>query len=159
MAVVAREANEPELDAVVVGLRARFGTRTIARGSSGAARELLRTLRDGTALGMLIDQDTRVEGVFVPFLGRAAFTPVGAAQIALRQDLAAVPVFIERQPDGNHLARALPPFALPPDATAATALMTGAIEAQVRRCPAQWVWMHRRWRRRPPEEGAATVQT
>ena len=98
---------------------------------------------------MLIDQDTKVEGVWVPFFGRPAFTPVGAAKIALKQRAAVVPVFIERLPDGEHLARYHPPLDLPDDPQAATALMTAKIEEQIRRHPEQWVWMHRRWRRQP----------
>jgi len=148
--VVARQAQDAQLDEVLVGLRARFGTRTIARGGTGAARELLRTLRAGGTLGMLIDQDTQVEGAWVPFFGRPAYTPLGAAQIALRQGLAVVPTFIERRDDGSHLASVQPPLALPADAVEATAAMTQVIEDQVRRRPEQWVWMHRRWRRQPP---------
>jgi len=153
MAVVARRLDEPELQELLLALRRRFGTESIERGEAGSARRLLKVLREGGALGMLIDQDIRVEGVWVPFFGHPAHTPVGAAKIALRQDTAVVPAFIERRRDGRHLARFLPALDLPDDPQAATALMTAAIEAQVRRVPEQWVWMHRRWRRRPPGEG------
>jgi KDO2-lipid IV(A) lauroyltransferase len=149
MAVVARELEDPGLQRSLLALRARFGTRTIVRGTAGAARELLRTLRAGGALGMLIDQDTRVDGVWVDFFGRPAWTPVGAADLALRLGAAVVPVFIERLPDGAHRARVEPELALPADRVAATQAMTERIEAQVRRVPEQWVWMHRRWRRQP----------
>ena len=150
MAVVARQLDEPRFDALLLALRERFGTRTIQRGRPGASRELLRAIRGGGALGLLIDQDTTVEGVWVPFFGRPAFTPSGAADLALRFDLAAVPAFIERRADGSHLARFDPPLALPADPVAATARMTARIEAQVRRRPEQWPWFHRRWRRQPP---------
>jgi KDO2-lipid IV(A) lauroyltransferase len=150
MAVVARPLDDPDLQALLAGLRARFGTPTIARGSEGAARQLLTTLRTGGALGMLIDQDTKVDGVWVPFLGRPAFTPVGAAKIALRQQTAVIPAFIERLPDGTHRATFHPALDLPDDPTEATARMSRAIEEQIRRVPEQWVWMHRRWRRQPP---------
>ncbi len=149
MAVVARPLDEPDQQRMLAGLRQRFGTSTIARGSEGAARQLLGTLRRGGALGMLIDQDTKVDGVWVPFFGRPAFTPVGAAKIALRSNAAVIPTFIERRSDGRHLAVFHPPLVLPDDPTAATALMTATIEKQVRRRPEQWVWMHRRWRRQP----------
>jgi Kdo2-lipid IVA lauroyltransferase/acyltransferase len=149
MAVVARPLDEPDQQRMLAGLRQRFGTPTIARGSEGAARQLLGTLRRGGALGMLIDQDTKVDGVWVPFFGRLAFTPVAAAKIALRQNTAVIPTFIERLPDGRHLAAFHPPLDLPDDPTEATALMTAKIEEQVRRRPEQWVWMHRRWRRQP----------
>jgi Kdo2-lipid IVA lauroyltransferase/acyltransferase len=152
MTVVARRLDEPELQEILLALRRRYGTDTIERGESGAARSLLKVFRDGGALGMLIDQDIRGEGLWVPFFGHPAHTPVGAAKIALRQGAAVVPAFIERRPGGRHLARFLPPLELPADPEAATAAMTAVIEEQVRRVPGQWVWMHRRWRRRPPAE-------
>ena len=150
MAVVARPLDEPAQQRMLAGLRQRFGTPTIARGSEGAARQLLIALRRPGALGMLIDQDTKVDGVWVPFFGRLAFTPVAAAKIALRQNAAVIPTFIERLPDGRHLATFHPVLDLPEDPTEATAAMTAKIEEQVRRHPEQWVWMHRRWRRQPP---------
>jgi KDO2-lipid IV(A) lauroyltransferase len=149
MSVVARPLDEPDQQRMLAALRKRFGTPTIARGSEGAARQLLGTLRRSGALGMLIDQDTKVDGVWVPFFGRPAFTPVAAAKIALRQNVAVIPTFIERLPDGRHLATFHPTLDLPDDPTEATALMTAKIEEQVRRHPEQWVWMHRRWRRQP----------
>ncbi|MFP3939941.1 MAG: lysophospholipid acyltransferase family protein [Thermoanaerobaculia bacterium] len=148
MTVVVRALDEPPLQRLVESFRARFGTRAVERGEAGAARLLLRSLRGG-ALGMLIDQDTRVDGVWVPFFGRPAYTPVGAARLALRRDAAVIPIFIERRRDGSHLARFEPPLELPDDEMEATALMTRAIEEQIRRVPEQWVWMHRRWRRQP----------
>jgi KDO2-lipid IV(A) lauroyltransferase len=152
LTAVARQQDDARADAVTTTLRARFGARTLHRGTPGAARELLRVMRGGSVLAMLIDQDTRVDGVWVPFFGRLAYTPSGAAEIALRQKAAVLPAFDERRPDGSHLLRVLPPLDLPADVTAATAAMTVAIEEQIRRRPEQWVWMHRRWRRRPPSE-------
>ncbi|MCM2270719.1 MAG: lysophospholipid acyltransferase family protein [Thermoanaerobaculia bacterium] len=157
MAVVARELDDPGLQGALLDLRARFGTRTIVRGTPGAARELLRTLRSGRALGMLIDQDTKVEGVWVDFFGRPAWTPSGAADIAARFGAAVLPSFVERLPDGSHRARIAPALELPAETAAATQRMSDAIEAQIRRVPAQWVWMHRRWRRQPAS-GAARAQ-
>ncbi len=90
----------------------------------------------------------------MPFFGRPAYTPVGAAKMALRHGMRVIPTFLERRPDGRHLARFLPALELPGDATAATAVMTAAIEEQIRRVPEQWVWWHRRWRTQP---GATTT--
>ena len=151
MAVVARSLDEPEQQEMLAGLRARFGTPTIERGGEGAVRQLLGTLRRGGALGMLIDQDSgKMDGVWVPFFGRPAFTPVGAAKIALKQRAAVVPVFIERLAGRPATASASSPRSTcPDDPQEATALMTAKIEEQIRRRPEQWVWMHRRWRRQP----------
>jgi KDO2-lipid IV(A) lauroyltransferase len=99
-----------------------------------------------------------MEGVWVPFFGRLAYTPVGAAKIALKQRAAVVPVFIERLENGHHLVRFQPPLDLPDDPREATALMTARIEEQIRRRPEQWVWMHRRWRRQPGLDAVAITR-
>jgi KDO2-lipid IV(A) lauroyltransferase len=149
-AAIARPLDDPQLQDLVVQVRRTLGTTTIARGTRGAARQILEVLRSGGAIAMLIDQDTKVDGVWVSFFGRPAFTPVGPAELAIKQDMRVVPSFIERRPDGGHLIRFLPVLDLPADPREATARMTAAIEQQVRRCPEQWVWWHKRWRRQPP---------
>ncbi|MEM9597420.1 MAG: lysophospholipid acyltransferase family protein, partial [Acidobacteriota bacterium] len=151
LAASARELDEEVLHDLAVRLRARLGSETIPRGSRGAGRQLLRVLRSGGALAMLIDQDLKAPGIWVPFFGRMAHTPPGAAEIALRFGAAVVPTFCERLGDGSHILRFHPTLDLPDDVTGATAVMTAAIEKQVRRRPEQWVWLHRRWRRPPPD--------
>ena len=155
---LARQQDDPAFDQLMIRVRARFGTGTISRGTPGAAGELRRVLRGGGALTMLIDQDTKVEGTWVPFFGRPAFTPLGAAQLALRHQMAVVPAFVERLGDGSHVATFHPVLQLPDDEVEATALMTRTIEEQVRRRPEQWVWMHRRWRTQPPATTADSTR-
>lgn len=157
--VVARRLEDPQLDRLLLALRSRFGSTTIQRGEPGAPRALLRAVRGSGGIGMLIDQDTRVDGDWVPFFGRPAFTPLGAAELARRFDAAVVTAFIERQDDGQHLVTIEPSGPLPSDPVAATAVLTAAIEQQVRRRPEQWVWFHRRWRTRPPEAGRVSAAT
>jgi Kdo2-lipid IVA lauroyltransferase/acyltransferase len=149
---VVRGLDEAVLQQTLDRLRRHLGSRLIERGAPGSAKKLLTALREGGAMTLLIDQDIDAEGVFVPFFGRLAHTPVGAAKMALKQDAAVVPAFFHRLPDGSHRARFLPPVPLPEDRdpTTLTAAMTAAIEAAVRQAPEQWVWMHKRWRRRPP---------
>lgn len=149
LTAIAREIKEQVLHEMMKEMRAHFGTDTIVRGAPGSARQLLRTLRGGGSLCLLIDQDTRVDGVWVPFFGRPAYTPVGAAEMALRHDAVVLPCFDRRLADGSHIVEIHPPLDLPGDPVAATAMMTRAIEEQIRRVPEQWVWMHRRWRRQP----------
>jgi len=154
IAGIARQLDDPSLEDLAVGLRRHLGSVTIARGSRGSSRELLRTLRRRGALVLLIDQDIpSADGVWVPFFGRLAHTPLAAANLALRLGAAVVPSFVERLGDGSHLVTFHPPLELPDDPLAATAVMTARIEEQIRRRPEQWVWMHRRWRHRPPEDG------
>jgi len=146
---VARELQDPVLHEAVVRLRRGFGIETVVRGSREAAGQMRAALRGRSLLAVLIDQDIDVRGAWVPFFDRPAWTPLGPAQLALRFGLSAVPAFDERRADGSHLVRFHPRLDLPADPVAATAMMTRSIEEHVRRCPDQWVWSHRRWRRQP----------
>ncbi len=134
-------------------LRARHGTEIIDRGS-GIAR-LMRVLRDNTAVGILIDQDTMgVESDFVDFMGLPARTPVGPAQLALRFGIPVLTLHISRGKYGKYLLLIDEPLDLSKyegdkGYIRLTADLTGRIEEWVREDPEQWVWIHERWARRP----------
>jgi len=155
MSIAVREVYDPRLHVLATRLRTRFGTEVIPRGNE-AGKRLAAALGRNRVVGLLIDQDIRdVSGVFVPFFGRPAWTPLGAAMLAIRNGAPVIPAFGHRRPDGSHLARVLPPLPVPEDGSLRerirdlTAAATAAIEAQIRAHPEQWVWMHRRWRTRP----------
>ncbi len=152
LAAMTRGFDDEGLQQLTVDLRSHLGSEAIARGSRQSSRQMLKTLRAGGCLAMLIDQDIRTDGVWVPFFGKLAHTPTAAADLALRLGADVVPTFAERLEDGRHRITFHSALDLPNDATQATAVMTAAIEAQIRRRPEQWVWMHRRWRRRPPTD-------
>ena len=154
LTVAAREIYDPRLDQIVQQLRGRFGGETVLRGQ-GAGQRLARSLRGGGVLGLLIDQDIDAPGAFVEFFGRPAWTPTGAAVLALRTGRPLVPGFARRCGDGTFRLTFEPPIAAeagtdPEEAAAQlTARLTARIEAWIREEPSQWVWMHRRWRREP----------
>lgn len=151
--VVAREAYLNTLNTFLVRLRRKGGVQTILRGSSDSPRQLLQAVKDRSVLGMLIDQDTKVDGVFVDFFGHPAHTPVGAAKLAVKYEIPVVTGFIHRTPSGGHRLRFAPPLnPMEYNETALTQLLTRRIEDQIRAHPAQWVWVHRRWKKRPPRE-------
>ncbi len=156
--IAVRELDDSRVDGLVTTLRSRFGSEVVPRGAS-AGRQLMRALGTGGGVGLLIDQDIpSIPGVFVPFFDRAAWTPSGAAVLALRSRCPILPGFIHRKPDGTHKIRIYPPLEVPAEGTLQekvaemTAAATAAVEWQVRAWPEQWVWMHRRWRTRPEEE-------
>lgn len=152
LTVAAREVFDPRLDRLVQRLRGRFGGQTVVRGDR-AGQKLVGALRRGDVVGLLIDQDIDAPGAFVEFFNRPAWTPSGAARLALRLKAPVVTGFCIRQPDGMmeiHLSPVWPvPQANTLDESAAqlTANLTAAIEAQIRTMPSQWPWFHRRWRR------------
>jgi KDO2-lipid IV(A) lauroyltransferase len=158
--IAVRELDDSRVDSLVTALRTRFGSEVILRGAT-AGRRLVRALVGNRGVGLLVDQDIpSIPGVFVPFFGRLAWTPSGAAMLALRTGCPIMPGFIHRMPDGRHKVKIDPPFE-PPDGgrleervSELTAAATAAVEWHVRAWPEQWVWMHRRWRTRPDETGA-----
>ncbi len=154
----AREVRTPFMQKPVERFRERVGLKVILRGTSNAAYRFREAIRGKHPIAMLIDQDTRVESDWVPFFRRMAYTPLGAARIALKYHRVVVPMFVERREDGRYVARIDRPLDIPRDPVEATAIMTRAVEAAVRRCPEQWVWHHKRWRTRPPDERAAPAQ-
>ncbi len=156
MTIAVRDIYDPRLGAMATELRERFGPQVVPRGSK-AGRQLVSALVHQRVIGLLIDQDIRdIPGVFVPFFGRLAWTPSGAASLALHKSNPVVPAFCHRRSDGRFGIEIHPPLTLPTSGskedqiTELTAAATAAIEQQIRRHPAQWVWMHRRWRTQPP---------
>ena len=154
LSVVARRVNDERFNALIVGFRLGSQMEVLAREDPGFLSAVRDALRRNRIVALLIDQDTRGAGVFVPFFGRLARTPPGAALLALRNRVPVITAFIERRPDGGHLIR-FTRVVLDGEAdgrhriTALTARFTAAIEAQIRRAPAEWVWWHERWKRQP----------
>ena len=152
--VVVRRVNDLRFHSLIVRFRAAAGVEVLVRDDPRFVAAVADALRRNRVVAMLIDQDTRGAGVFVPFFGRPAHTPPGAALLALRARVPVVTVFIERRPEGGHLVRVASVAAELPrgrdGVRELTARLTAAIEAQIRRSPAEWVWWHERWRKQPP---------
>ena len=155
VSVVAAPLEPEAVNDMIVGLRARMGVKTIVRNRPGAARELIRVFRENRILGILIDQDTDVEGVFVEFMGRPAWTPTAAAQMAIKFGAPVVFGYARRERDNSHTVILEGPLKLfrtgndEEDIRTNTAMFTNMIENAILQNPEQWVWMHRRWRRQP----------
>ncbi len=140
------------IDDWITELRVRSGIKTISRGSPSSSRKILDVLRKREMLAILLDLDTRVNGVFVNFFNRKAHTPAGAAQLALRSGAKTVTAFITRLSDDRHRIIVEKPVLLSRtgdrtrDIETNTALFTERIEKHIRAHPDQWVWMHQRWK-------------
>lgn len=150
--VIARRIYIEQLNDMLVGYRTSKGEKVILRSDAASAREMLRSLRHNESIGMLIDQDTDVPGVFVDFFGRKAWTPSGLATLALRTGAAVILALDVRMPDDTHRVQLSGPITLVSTGNTAsdvwenTQRITAMIEAHIRRYPGQWVWMHRRWK-------------
>ncbi|MGH7855413.1 MAG: lysophospholipid acyltransferase family protein [Candidatus Binatia bacterium] len=150
-----RRIDNPAIERLIENTRTRFGNRTIDK--RGAARSMLKTLRTGGTLGLLVDINVvRDEGIFVDFFGVPASTTFIAAKLALRTGAAVVPIFApwedRRQRFVMHIGA---PLTIQrsgdeeEDIRQLTSRFTKTVEDYVRRYPDQWLWIHKRWRTRP----------
>jgi len=159
--VVAKRSWNARLDEALAAFRQSGGVKTLWREEIKSGRLLLRAMREGKTLGLLIDQDTQVRGLFVPFFGRMAFTPRAGADLALHYGAPVVVGWTRRRPGGERgyvmeAERVQYDAAAEHEAEVAriTALCTARLERVIRENPTEWVWMHRRWR---TQETAAEV--
>jgi KDO2-lipid IV(A) lauroyltransferase len=115
---------------------------------------MLRALKGNSILGILIDQDTKVQSLWVPFFGRLAKTPRAAADLAIRTGAVPMLGFCTRVGPLRYRITMqevpLPDLEGEEGVRALTAELTRGIEAQIRAHPEQWVWIHQRWKS-PPE--------
>jgi KDO2-lipid IV(A) lauroyltransferase len=152
---IARGMANPLFDAYLNHTREAMGM-TIVHDSE-AVRRTPRSLRAGRAVAFVADQGVMgLASTFVPFFGRPAKTPRGAAVFALRFDVPVVFVVAIRQPNGRYrivVERIEAPRTgdRDRDVDAIVARFTQHLEKWVRAVPAQYFWQHRRWRRQPPD--------
>ncbi|MBI5509359.1 MAG: lysophospholipid acyltransferase family protein [Deltaproteobacteria bacterium] len=147
---IAKPLYDPRLTRLVHVHRSAYGHRILWRGDAGVAKEILRLFKHNGVLGLLIDQDTKVQGTFVPFFGKPAYTPTAAASFALRTGAAVLCAWAHRV-DGVHqihFERCPLPQADDHDAAVAllTAHLSARLEAAIRARPEQWVWLHQRFK-------------
>src|SRR6185436_5138873 len=141
--------------------RLRSGTGNAVIPKRRAVRETMRALARGAGVAILIDQDVGGDGVYVPYIGRLASTTPTLALLELRTEAPIVPVFAHVEADGTITVHIEPAVPVRPtgdrdaDVRSLTADCTAIVERWVRRKPEQWLWMHRRWKTRPPDGTAA----
>ena len=154
-----RRMDNPRIEQFVDRVRSRFGNQTIDKLS--AARSMLKILRAGeTPLGLLPDLNTLDdEAIFVDFFGVPAATTFIVAKLSLRTGAPLIPVFAPwSEEKKKFLLIVEPPLSIEPsgdedaDVRLLTAKLSLLIENQIRKYPDQWLWIHKRWKTRPPGE-------
>ena len=150
---LSRPMPNPRIDKLIVAARQKRGMKNIGRGKVYPL--LIDALKRKECLIIMVDQDTQAPSVFVDFFGKSAYTPIGAARLALDSLAPVVPVLIKRLPNNRHCLTILPrlPFVntgnRESDLLENTKIYTKTIEDFIRPNPTQWVWMHERWKTTP----------
>ncbi len=152
MSIVVRPLDNPQIDALVEKYRGLSGNRVIRK--KEAAREILRALKAGDAVGILIDQNvTPAEGVLVDFFGVQACAGTAFAKFAHHSGAAVVPGFaLWSEDESRYVLRFYPEVVMTGDVQEDTQRIHSVLERIIRQHPEQWLWIHRRWKTRPPGE-------
>ncbi len=158
MSYLARPLDNPLIEALTVRIRTRFGNRPINKTNS--VSPAIKILREGGILGILADVNAHPkEGVFVPFFGVSACTSSGVALLAMRTNAAIIPMCGVWDYEKQRYIAIHGEIVYPSntgdrhrDVTETTAKFTAEVEKLIRAYPDQWLWIHKRWKTRPPGE-------
>jgi len=151
--VVGAALSNPKLNKLMVDTRNAAGYINIERGN--ATKGIIKALKDGFPVALLIDQDTRAKGVFVDFFGIKAHTPIGPAVLAGKLDVPLIPVAMHLKKDLTYEMESFEPIYYidtgdkEKDIITFTQKCSDVCEQIIRQHPEQWVWMHRRWKKQP----------
>lgn len=151
IAIVARRNNDPCIEAWLDAARRRVFADVIAKKD---VRGLLRTLARGGVVAYAADQDFSYQHAFVPFFGVPAATLTAIPALAQRGNAVVLPYWFAREEDGRYRLRIEAPWHDWPSGDEArdAARYMAELEEAVRRHPAQYLWVHRRFKTRPPGE-------
>jgi KDO2-lipid IV(A) lauroyltransferase len=154
--IIGTPLKDERLNDLLFNYRNAYGAVAVERGKE--TLRLIKALKTAGSIAILIDQDTKVKSRFVDFFGMKAATPVGATILAMKTGAAVVPTYIYLGDDNKQHMYILPEIPLEisgdeeRDLVVNTQNFTRFIEEQIRAHPAQWVWMHERWKTKPGEE-------
>jgi KDO2-lipid IV(A) lauroyltransferase len=152
MNIVVRPLDNPRVDEVVEHTRSLSGNHIIRK--KEAAREILRALSAKEAVGILMDQNVGLsEGVFVDFFGVKACAGTAFVKFAHHSGAAVVPGFaLWSDGEQRYILRFYPEIPMSGNVQEDTQRIHSMLEGVIREYPDQWLWIHRRWKTRPPEE-------
>ncbi|KJR43816.1 lipid A biosynthesis lauroyl/myristoyl acyltransferase [Candidatus Magnetoovum chiemensis] len=149
--LVARAFKNPYLNTLMEKIRLKYGNKIIYK--TGAVKSILRELKNNQPVGVLMDQSViEEEGVLIDFLGKKAWTSKMPALIAQKTGAIVLPCFIHRTEKGHKMV-INKPVSLSAETDKEKTLMnntilfTSHIENYIINNPAQWLWLHRRWKR------------
>jgi Kdo2-lipid IVA lauroyltransferase/acyltransferase len=152
MHVLVRPLDNPRIDRLIARRRALSGNHLIEKKDS--ARAILKALAANQAVGILVDQNASLdEGIFVDFFGVPACAGTAFARLAARSGATVIPGFaLWSEAERRYVLRFYPPLEITGNAEDDTRRLHRQLEAVIREYPDQWLWIHRRWKTRPPGE-------
>ncbi len=156
LAAVGKEQPDAGITKLMLKLRSDVGIEHIPRTRSGN-KAIIKTLNSKKVLGLIADQNGGKSGIFVPFFDKQAATFKGPAQLAMKKKVPIIMIAALWE-DNEYIVKLFPPIEMvdtgddDADLYENTLRCQRQIELLIREYPDQWLWGHRRWKTRPPEE-------
>jgi Kdo2-lipid IVA lauroyltransferase/acyltransferase len=152
MNVVVRPLDNPWIDRLVERRRGLSGNRLIFK--KDFARSILKALEANEAVGILVDQNASTDaGTFVDFFGANACASTGLAKLAAHSGATVIPGFaLWSRQERRYVLHFYPPIPISGDPVRDTQAIQSQLEETIHLYPDQWLWIHRRWKTRPPGE-------
>ena len=158
IAGIMRPMRDNRVENIFMHKRSRLNIKTIySQPRNTCVTSTIEALRNNELVFIPIDQNFGTAGVFVDFFGRKAATPTGPVVLAQRTKSALLPCFIIRQADDTHKIIFEPSMELEEGKNSQGTVikniqkLTGIIESYIRKYPAEWGWVHRRWKSKMKE--------
>ena len=152
MVTVVKAQRDALITEFIMETRRKWDTKMLYR-AVGVKAECLKQLGDNKIIGLVADQNTARNGVFVDFFGKKAATATGPADIAMKTGLPVVPSFFStRNPDNTLTIHILDPIPMrntgdrESDILHNVQLYTKVIEEFIRKYPSEYLWWHQRWK-------------
>jgi KDO2-lipid IV(A) lauroyltransferase len=155
---IMKPMHDARMEKIFLKKREKFGVRTIySQPRNACVNSTINALRNNELVFIPIDQNFGTNGVFVDFFGEKAATATGPVILAQRTKAALIPCFILRQPNDHHTIIFEPELELEEGRDAQDVILvniqklTDIIESYIRKYPAEWGWIHRRWKSKPSQ--------
>lgn len=153
---IVRRQDNPYLEKATCDFRTRSGNGIFFRDDSPL--KIVRALKNNSCVAVMMDQNTAVGGVFVDFFGKKVATARSVALLSYKMNTPILPIFVHPNSNGTYTIEIQPELKLEKtgnkeeDVLSWTQECQKVIESVVRKHPENWMWVHRRWKTRPPEE-------
>jgi lauroyl/myristoyl acyltransferase len=150
--VIGREPRYSKLSTFIDELRVNYGVQGVWRHGKAVASVILRAVREARVFAVLLDQDTALDSIYSPFFGAEAASPSAPVEFAVRRRMPVMTSFIVRRGLNSHAVITEIVDYDPDDPQAVRYILSvfhERLEKLILQHPEQWLWWHRRWRRRP----------
>ncbi len=153
---IMRPMHDARVEKIFLEKREKFGVKTIySQPRNECVNNTIAALRNNELIFIPIDQNFGTGGIFVNFFGEKAATATGPVIFAQRTKAALLPCFIIREADDKHTIIFEPELELIEGKDSQDTIsiniqrLTDIIEQYIRKYPAEWGWIHRRWKSKP----------